>query len=792
MKNVKRWVAGFLALSLSFGNISSLQTIAHAEILPTGDMDYIESVEPVEIIDISNLATSSDVLYASASDAFLEDGEIIDDISTESLFTAYSESLDQRLYTNGYNYAHLSSLHQDIYNAMLTLANTGNSTDRILIATGNSDAIMTRDILNSLFALFYDHPELFWLWQRSIQNGTSSNTATVTSPFRVFRWPAGNSYQFYISLKEDKTAEDISKIQELEETVRQMIARIEEEYGDLNLLPPAALALIAHDALLDQVTYDTVAAGALGNAADNAHTAYGALVEGSGVCDGYSLGYVYLLDKLGIDATMITGTGNGGGHAWTIVRLADKQNPSSWYEVDATWNDTAGNQHTYFNITTAQMRAQRHIRIQNTPAYNSDLEAFTTSWPTANANHFTYSYLQNIGEILNQTDTYGREIDIYQWTENGIASLADGQSFSNIQIAPAANIKGDIDDILWAVDGHSDTRLVDIDAWTENKPYFDLTAIQNGDVNIALYLIFDNGDRVALSQNLTATVDDSSSIDKASSDRNSGGDTTDTGNNTSGNTDDTNSGGSGLSDLNGGTGTGNNTSTHTEDNVNDNHTNNPTESGNTSSNDNHVTESKPDRPATETPGDNATSDNNTSQTGDNAFSTDNTEAQSSDTDNTKANTVTEDNTSASSGKSSSSSSRSGGGGGGGGSSRISVSSNLSMTASKTKSGTWIKDQYGWWYRHTDGTYSTNAWEYINGFLYHFNSYGYALGGWAYLYSSADKNYRWYYMHPTNLNMMTGWVQVGAEWYYLQNNGTLLTNATTPDGYKVNANGVWTP
>ena len=39
-------------------------------------------------------------------------------------------------------------------------------------------------------------------------------------------------------------------------------------------------------------------------------------------------------------------------------------------------------------------------------------------------------------------------------------------------------------------------------------------------------------------------------------------------------------------------------------------------------------------------------------------------------------------------------------------------------------------------------------------------------------------------------MQTGWQQVGGKWYFLNPSGELLTNATTPDGYTVNANGEW--
>jgi len=48
---------------------------------------------------------------------------------------------------------------------------------------------------------------------------------------------------------------------------------------------------------------------------------------------------------------------------------------------------------------------------------------------------------------------------------------------------------------------------------------------------------------------------------------------------------------------------------------------------------------------------------------------------------------------------------------------------------------------------------------------------------------------WYYMKNSGA-MVTGWQKIGSSWYYFQTSGALLTNGTTPDGYKVNANGEW--
>lgn len=51
------------------------------------------------------------------------------------------------------------------------------------------------------------------------------------------------------------------------------------------------------------------------------------------------------------------------------------------------------------------------------------------------------------------------------------------------------------------------------------------------------------------------------------------------------------------------------------------------------------------------------------------------------------------------------------------------------------------------------------------------------------------NAQTYYFGP-NGAMQTGWKQLDGNWYYFQADGSLLKNATTHDGYKVNEEGIW--
>ena len=49
----------------------------------------------------------------------------------------------------------------------------------------------------------------------------------------------------------------------------------------------------------------------------------------------------------------------------------------------------------------------------------------------------------------------------------------------------------------------------------------------------------------------------------------------------------------------------------------------------------------------------------------------------------------------------------------------------------------------------------------------------------------------YYLLGDKGDMLTGWQLSNNKWYYMDiNSGLMLSNTTTPDGYKVDASGAW--
>lgn len=73
-----------------------------------------------------------------------------------------------------------------------------------------------------------------------------------------------------------------------------------------------------------------------------AHSTYNAAVVGQAVCQGYSSMLYNMMLRAGIDCRVITGTANGGSHAWNIVKIG-----SAYYNVDVTFDSDNGTD-TYF------------------------------------------------------------------------------------------------------------------------------------------------------------------------------------------------------------------------------------------------------------------------------------------------------------------------------------------------------------------------------------------------------------------------------------------------------------
>ena len=98
----------------------------------------------------------------------------------------------------------------------------------------------------------------------------------------------------------------------------------------------------------------------------------GVFVHGTAVCQGYAESFQLCMGILGIPCIMVTGTANGGDHAWNAVQL-----DGDWYMVDTTWDDPVPDEpgrvlYSYFNVTDEVLKRDHY--------YTSTVEANGTKY----------------------------------------------------------------------------------------------------------------------------------------------------------------------------------------------------------------------------------------------------------------------------------------------------------------------------------------------------------------------------------------------------------------------------
>ena len=137
------------------------------------------------------------------------------------------------------------------------------------------------------------------------------------------------------------------------------------------------MALSLHDYLVLHCAYDWNVANGRPASSDNVYTAYGALMEGNAVCQGYALAYNLLLNKVRMETEYVTSSTIN--HGWSLVKIG-----KTWYHVDVTWDDPLTNlsgfnhdlpgrcDHAYFLVSTETMKkAHDNFRAEDYAAYKT-------------------------------------------------------------------------------------------------------------------------------------------------------------------------------------------------------------------------------------------------------------------------------------------------------------------------------------------------------------------------------------------------------------------------------------
>ena len=185
------------------------------------------------------------------------------------------------------------------------------------------------------------------------------------------------------------------------------------------------IELYLHDYLVSHVTYDLDA--------PHAHDAYGALVEGRAVCEGYARAFQYLLQQAGIPSYVVTGQSKGEDHAWNLVKI-----DGEYYYVDVTWDDQDNDNkyYSYFNVTTETLCEDHTIAQQIYTLPNCTATAanyFTVKGGKIESGDIdTLSRLLDAGNLFARVYVTGDADAFATWIRTNIFTIADKMGATNV------------------------------------------------------------------------------------------------------------------------------------------------------------------------------------------------------------------------------------------------------------------------------------------------------------------------------------------------------------------------
>ena len=234
-------------------------------------------------------------------------------------------------------YDHFDEEHRNAYDAFRRSASDpfGGELTAITDQEGRSGEIAAGELDSVYQGFLYDHPELFWLdrtYRFRIRGTGDVQTADAVGVIPICG-----------------SGEEIAQFtEEFTDAADALLNELGTPAGSVNDPGKIYDLLAGHAGFTQEAVYDTSLA--------YEHSAYGAIVKRSAVCDGYALALKYLMGRCGIECIVIPGTVNGAAHVWNTAFWDGR-----WHEMDITWDaaDRSGRQ--YFDLTTEEMEKD-HMR----------------------------------------------------------------------------------------------------------------------------------------------------------------------------------------------------------------------------------------------------------------------------------------------------------------------------------------------------------------------------------------------------------------------------------------------
>ncbi len=254
-------------------------------------------------------------------------------------------------------------------------------------------AVDQEEIEKTYRQLNWEHPELFWLDGYIIT--TWSNSAELEC--RIIDACKGADLSAMYTELQQKADEIVSQAQ--------------------NLPTDYEKILFVHDYLVENTEYDS--AGASSEKHDLWNTAYGCLIRGSAVCQGYAEAFQIIMEKLDIPCGICSGIAKYEKHAWNYVCI-----DGVYYWIDVTWDDPVregaelkGTSHIYFLVNDDMLFRTRTLDEDN--LFVPQCTSIENNYYVRNGNYLTeYSFDEINRRMSENFDTGNIEL-----------MYADGNSF---------------------------------------------------------------------------------------------------------------------------------------------------------------------------------------------------------------------------------------------------------------------------------------------------------------------------------------------------------------------------
>ena len=220
-----------------------------------------------------------------------------------------------------YGYKTLPEEEQLIYDEILTCIN--HYQEKCVVSTKDKDQL--KKVYDTMLA---DHGELFWV------SGYQYITHTVEDEITQLDFAPG-----YTMSEMEKDNLQVQVDRKCDE-ILSGIAMSASDYDKTKYV---------FDYLITNVDYDL--------SAPNNQNILSVFLGDATVCQGYANAAQYLLNRLGIETTVVTGVASNEDHAWNLVKLG-----GAYYYFDVTWGNSnykdGGDTKKFINYTYLNMTSE--------------------------------------------------------------------------------------------------------------------------------------------------------------------------------------------------------------------------------------------------------------------------------------------------------------------------------------------------------------------------------------------------------------------------------------------------